>query len=292
MNDLELMERFRAEIAPPDPAAVSRARAGMFHDHPVRKAARPRWQLVPIAGLAAAATIAVAVTAWPSSGPPAAPDGARLLRLAADEARQEPLLTPRPDQFVFFDTKVISAEPDSTSLQVRTQQMWLSVDGRREGAYRSATVPAVGNGHLVTTGKVVSSAPAYRRDLPTDVSAMREYLYGRTGTAETAWGRVCNLLREKYLPPDTTAALFEAAATIPGITVIPDQVDLAGRPGIAVSRSAGEIRQDLIFAPSTHRLLGERDIELRDSVHYPKGTVFGESAQLRVAIVDRAGQLP
>ena len=317
MNDLELMERFRADVAPADPVALSRARAGMFRDHPVRRVRRSRWQLVPVAGLAAAATIAVAVTAWPSNGPPPAPDAAQLLRLAADEARQEPLLPARPDQFVFFETRVVYAEhiekypvpvgpprkytvpagsPSAPPLDQRTQQMWLSVDGSRDGAWKGTAVGPPGSRPLAVSAKVRHGAPAYRRDLPTEVAAMRNYLYAPgegTGTAdENAWGRVGDLLHDEYLPPDTAAALFEAAATIPGTTVRPGQVDLAGRPGVAVSRVSGEVRQDLIFDPSTHRLLGERDTTVGGPSPYPKGTVVAESAQLRVAIVDRAGQLP
>jgi hypothetical protein len=304
MNDLDLMERFRADVPAAGSGALSQARAAMFHERPARRVTRARWQLVPVAGLAAAALIAVAVAAWPSHAPPVpALDGAQVLRLAADEARQQPLLAARPDQFVFFDTKIAFPAPTGPRFahppgahppEGRTQQMWLSVDGRRDGAFHATTEGNAGS--LPVSGQVLHGAPAYRRDLPTDVAAMRRYLYafdGRTGSADgNAWAGVFNLLHDQYLPPDTAAALFEAAATIPGSTVLRNQTDLAGRPGLAVSRVNGEFRQDLIFDLPTHRYLGERDTELRDTSIYAKGTVVGASALLRVAIVDRAGQLP
>ena len=98
-------------------------------------------------------------------------------------------------------------------------------------------------------------------------------------------------VREQYLPPATLAALFEAAATIPGTTKV-EQVDLAGRRGIAVSRTDQDFRHDLIFDAKTYKFLGERDVMVGDLKPYPKNAVTGWTAQLKIAVVDRPGQLP
>ncbi|WP_250006048.1 hypothetical protein [Actinoplanes sp. M2I2] len=87
--------------------------------------------------------------------------------------------------------------------------------------------------------------------------------------------------------------MFEAAATIPGTEVV-RQADLAGRAGVAVSRTDDDgIRHDLIFDAGSHRFLGERQVAVTDRTPpYPKGALIGWTAQLEVAIVDKAGQLP
>ena len=78
-------------------------------------------------------------------------------------------------------------------------------------------------------------SPAYRADLPTDPEAMRDWLYqdtdhGAAGTDATAWTKIGDPLREQYVTPASQAAMFEAAATIPGTTLV-RQADLASRAG-------------------------------------------------------------
>ncbi len=145
--------------------------------------------------------------------------------------------------------------------------------------------------------------PAYRTDLPTDAKAMRAYLYrdaqdnppkpnGPTPD-DRAWSKIGDTLREQYLPPASVAALFDAAATIPGTSVV-QGADLAGRKGTAVARTSRfGIRFELIFDTKTHRLLGERTVAVRDvEPGIKKDAVTGFTAQLKIGIVDRVGQLP
>jgi hypothetical protein len=124
---------------------------------------------------------------------------------------------------------------------------------------------------------------------------MRHYLYhgaeNKNPPDTRAFTLVGDTLREQYVPPKAVAALFDAAATIPGTSVV-HQADVAGRHGIAVSRTNQGIRHDLIFDSSTYRFLGERDVAVGNVPPYPKNAVIGWTAQLHLAIVDRAGQLP
>ncbi|MEV6354860.1 hypothetical protein [Streptomyces hydrogenans] len=64
-----------------------------------------------------------------------------------------------------------------------------------------------------------------------------------TGPAQRAFVAVGDLLRGGFTPPATTAALFRAAARIPGVVVLPSVVDEAGQlPRTVTGRWAGGSR--------------------------------------------------
>ena len=108
------------------------------------------------------------------------------------------------------------------------------------------------------------------------------------------------MLREAVAPPDISAALYRAAALIPGVRVVPHATDILGQPGIGVQFARRVIQSPApgvpyretfdpngptwIFSPSTLLWMGESD----GSWH---GKVMG-SVVLKRAIVDRLGQLP
>ena len=86
------------------------------------------------------------------------------------------------------------------------------------------------------------------------------------------------------MPPRVSAALFRAAALIPGVTVVPNAVDVAGRPGVAVAMADRTGGEEWVFSKDTFKFLGELDIA--------HGKVVGGSAILQRAFVDHVGQLP
>ena len=144
---------------------------------------------------------------------------------------------------------------------------------------------------------------------------MLTYLYGNSHgdnpRDQQAFITAADMLRGAYLPPAARSALFRAMARIPGVRAMPDVVDVAGRHGVAVTRTYG-YRQELIFDPKTYEYLGEQETVVADPgtggpgttpgrspghtasqvPDLPLGMVFGRIAILRVAIVDRAGQVP
>lgn len=316
MNDLDLMERFRANAAPADPETLAQARASMFRADtgaarrprstmfragpasarrprvgifrvaPGRPPARRMWQLVPTAGVAVAAIVAaVAISA--SAPPPAATSASAPTPPAATSPDAGQVL-----RLAAVETRQDSAVParpgqfvfQETKYSHFGVQAWLSVDGSRPGVVRP--LPGVKIFLTQPNNEVVPSVAAYRRDLPTDPAAMRRYLYaGHPGDDSKAWGTVTLLLWHTYLPPASEAALFEAASAIPGTTVQPGQIDPVGRPAIAVSRSGKGTRFELLFDPATYRYLGFRTVGT-------DGTTLTYSALLRTAIVDKVGQLP
>lgn len=108
------------------------------------------------------------------------------------------------------------------------------------------------------------------RALPTDV----ETLYARVALEARRWatgnGRplsdaphqmftiVGDMLRETPMPPALRAAFFRVAARIPGVELVGETTDAAGRPGVAVALGDARRRAELIFDARTAELLGER----------------------------------
>jgi hypothetical protein len=323
MNDLDLMEKFRTEVPPPTAAVLADARARMFRAEPRRARKRWVWSLIP----ATAVGVVTAAVAFTFVGVnPEQPEqreqqpsteAAQVLRLAAAEARREPVQPARPDQFVYVESLVAwggaeaSANGNLKDAKYippveKNRRIWLSVNGTRDGLLRErATDPRDAadptsliheNVPLPVQGTPI---PAYLRDLPTEAKGMRKWLYAGAESGKgggnppdvTAFVKVGDSLREQYIPPASVAAMFEAAATIPGTSVV-KQVDLAGRRGVAVSKVHHATRHDLIFDAASYRFLGEREVAQKDAAPFPAGAVIGWTAQLKVAVVDRAGQLP
>jgi hypothetical protein len=96
-----------------------------------------------------------------------------------------------------------------------------------------------------------------------------------------------DLLRGKVAPPQVSAALYHAAALIPGVTIDPHAVDAIGRHGIAVALALPDspgVTCEWIFNNNTLQVLGERTIT--------NGHVVDVTAFLRHAFVDQVGQTP
>ncbi|MCX4451482.1 CU044_5270 family protein [Streptomyces sp. NPDC087866] len=111
---------------------------------------------------------------------------------------------------------------------------------------------------------------------------------------QDAFDAIGELLRETLMPPSTAAALYKAAARIPGVSVDPDAVDAAGRHGIGVARDNTRAgwRTAWIFDAKSLEYLGERSYLIRDSSMGRKGTVTGRSAVLERAVVDALREKP
>jgi hypothetical protein len=216
----------------------------------------------------------------------------------------------------------------TAKLAPHLSRRWLSVDGTR-GVFarylpwRSSAAPLdqTGASPGCRDGREVidparpdvtracTPHPAVRADLPTDAEAMLRYLYrpGDEGAGgpnvpadQKAFQRASEVIEASLSAPAVQAAVFRAVAQMPGVTVSPGAVDAAGRRGVAVTRTGGPFRFELIFDAKTHRYLGSswdvvdlatvfRGLTIRGM---KSGDPTTQTAILRVAIVDRAGQLP
>ncbi|WP_328649530.1 CU044_5270 family protein [Amycolatopsis sp. NBC_00348] len=240
-------------------------------------------------GLAAAITAVVTLTPADRIGVGAGvanADPVKVLTAAAGAALAEPATAPRPDQFLYVKT----ALPEH-----RTREVWLSVDGTRDGLIdgtksagcRDGKAPVYGanNPKLEGTPEDCQPYPAYRADLPTTADAMFAYLEahhsGEKGDTNALGKDVVALAYEQALTPASYAALFAAAAKVPGLTALDHVTDGAGRPGVGITwpvppGSSPEAKPEvLVFDPATHRFLGT------DS-----------SAVVVKTFVDQAGQRP
>jgi hypothetical protein len=116
---------------------------------------------------------------------------------------------------------------------------------------------------------------------------------------------------QTVLPPDLRAALDQALAKIPGITVTQGATDAAGRRGVAFARAAAIegpgssdwLRLEIILDPDTHRYLGARHVVTHDhftsntptgskGTRFRKGQVLVSRAQVALAVMDAPCQRP
>jgi hypothetical protein len=147
------------------------------------------------------------------------------------------------------------------------------------------------------------------RGLPTDPEAMLRYLRQPHGDEEEmagwsadqkAYQRGVDALAHGFYVPAVQAAVFQALSRLPVVTVEPHAVDILGRPGIAVGARYGLYAEQFVFDPHSYALMGKRRVVTDDPARYRhsgleglrRGDVFDGEAYLRMAVVDRAGQLP
>ncbi|WP_405004727.1 CU044_5270 family protein [Kitasatospora purpeofusca] len=244
----------------------------------------------------------------------------QLLTQAADTAAGKPDPKPGKNQFVYVDSLVsfagTNANGETHVDKVHRRQIWLSVDGSqrgllkeegkfgkgeaaaKEGDKRPAPSPD-GGLWLDPTKKPSIGAPTYNylAGLPTDPDALLKKIYaetkgqGRTPDQE-AFATIGDLLREQIAPPAVSAALYRAAAKIPGVTAVEDSVDASGRHGVAVAHVDSGVRTEWIFEPKTHEFLGEREVVVAEGDFGKPGTVIGHTAVLGRSITDKPGDEP
>ncbi|MEW1910101.1 CU044_5270 family protein [Kitasatospora sp. NPDC085895] len=272
------------------------------------------------AGTTAAPAPSAPSSGAPASAAPAAPAApaatVQLLDRIAAVAASKPAPEVRDGQFVFV--KSLVRFPDHTPDgpvpgTLHERQVWLSVDGRKPGLLLDRTLVNAADMKSADTGRPNPDgtlpldtnatpdlhAPTYRflAGLPTDPDEMFELLnsepHDRKWTDQRPFGTIGDLLGEQIAPPAVTAALYRAAAKIPGVELVPDSVDAVGRHGVGVGlTSADGVRQEWIFDRSTSEFLGERQVLLRNGPRGKAGDVIAETAVLARAVVDEPRALP
>ncbi|MFK4268891.1 CU044_5270 family protein [Streptomyces milbemycinicus] len=219
----------------------------------------------------------------------------------------------RDDQYVYINSKVAFETQENGGPPkldpLHRREVWLSVDGSRDGLLREPG--RADNENQPLDPEPAPGKPGYDRStsyrhlqtLPTDPGTMRKWIYAtveRTRDPERsldqdAFVLVGDLIGESLMPPKVSVALYRAAAEIPGVVVVPDAVDAAGRHGVAVARvdsGRSAIREELIFNQKTGEYLGERSVALEDADGHRAGQVTGTAAILDRAVVDKLDQRP
>ncbi|MEU5977899.1 CU044_5270 family protein [Streptomyces sp. NPDC047315] len=284
------------------------------HSRPARRQGR-RLALVLGAAAVAGATVFVLGLGTgdgtsPRKAAPASAASVQLLERAALTAAAGPLPKVRAEQYAYVKvighTTVLSEDAAGEMERLRedeSMEQWTSVNGgertlQRKGGQDQLLPDAPGKGNL--------NSPTYTflAGLPTDPDALLKRIYedveknhgsgsdSTTGPDQEAFVTIGDLLRTSAAPPATTAALYRAAALIPGVVVVPDAVDAAGRKGVAVARVHDGERFEWIFDKDTVRLLGERTVLLKDNAWGKAGTAVTSVAVMSSGIVNGSGQTP
>lgn len=253
--------------------------------------------IIAAAGAAAATALAVLLGNAPSSSPAAM----RLLAKIATAAAQQPGPRVRDSQFWYIRSWVAYQTCNGGSGnncvldKPHERQIWQSVSSLcvtgllREYGQDTPLADSPG-GNCPDRGSVHDPTYRFLQSLPTDphalLSLIEREMQGQQPRPEEAFTTIGDLLREAIAPPQVSAALYRAAALIPGVTVVADTTDAIGRHGVAVAMTSQGVRSEWIFSKQTLQYLGERDINIAD------GTTNGMAAVLQRAFVNHARQLP
>ena len=147
-----------------------------------------------------------------------------------------------------------------------------------------------GNEPTVIIGTLLKDADS----LPKDPRALLDLIYERTkGVGKSpeseAFVTIADGLRTGVVPADLRAALYKAAALIPGVTVGDRQATVDGRTGIAIGipSSDGVARTDIIIDPASGLVIGEQHVLLKDYPGAPAGTVTSWTS-VKTSVVNAA----
>jgi hypothetical protein len=267
----------------------------------------------------AVAVLALAVGASlrsSSTTAPALAAGPVLKRLAL-VASAQPWAVPGPGQYLYTTSHSLTGAdtvlPGGVYCQAvfeQYRQNWVAADG--EGLVRELDGPAhYLSSHEAAACKAAPQQPEGESStwaapgcmsidpipldrLPREPARLRARLLtgkvegGPPGPAE-AFTQVGDLLRETDAPPALRAALYRAAAGLPGVKSLGTVTDRLGRRGVGLAFDSHGTRHELIFSPTTSALLAEQDVLVGSvrGVHATRGSLLGWAAYSAGRVVDR-----
>jgi hypothetical protein len=290
MNAIEEIEaRLRRSVAALNPSSA---------DPPAERRRWPsnarwtvaRWGAARAVVVAAVAAAVLLVLGLPSSGPAAGPSPAvaAVLQHLARIAARGPSLVPGPGQYLYVDSMndypAIAVSPRGQgciAYATDHRQIWVAADGSgllRETSGPSTFTSASDRALCLSTRPRITSAggtsnlwfadqcfelgptndmQALSTNPRTLLRQMRKLDGGPPGPAED-FVHIGDFLRETDARPALRAALYRAAALIPGVELLGLVRDHGGRRGLGVALVHDGVRNELIFNPRTAALLGEQ----------------------------------
>ena len=328
MDDLEFLKTHAPSTERPGDAATARAREALraridAEEAPPAAEQRERrrhpWRWV---GLAAACVAAAAVAAsFLLAGSPARPDtaAASALHKAAEAARRQPSPAPlAAGEYVYVKSEGVQLMDVSQQAGVRfsvhvpfVREVWMGEHSllRETGGKAEFITPkdretwvAAGKPHFYD-GPQTSREPL-NKYVPLDLSTNPSVLFARlklealghgTGLYNEMFVLVGDDLRETATSPAQRAALYEVAARIPGVELVGNVNDSAGRPGIAVAMTdaTSHTHHVLTFDPTTSQLLAEEETVVEgNEFGWPSGTLIGSTTYLVHAVVGSDSEVP
>ncbi|WP_318209356.1 MULTISPECIES: CU044_5270 family protein [unclassified Streptomyces] len=218
----------------------------------------------------------------------------------------------RAGQYIYIETRTanthvrtVDGESSLVSDPLHTRQSWRSPDGLRgwliePGNTAPEGITLEGRDEQGNVPKPHLGAPShdYLATLPTDPDALLRKIYKETegqgnGKDQQAFTTIGDLLVESWPTPELTAALYRAAAKIPGVVMVDSATDAAGRKGVAVARldeTSGQ-RTEWIFDSRTFAFLGERTVQVKGDggeggLIKPGTVVFTHAIMVRAFVDD------
>jgi hypothetical protein len=294
-DELDLVRRFRADEPDATDAKITIARtaltraitaAALAPSPQRRNHAAPAWRLRGV--LVAAALAIAALVVWPfgSGGGPSvsAALGATLNRLA-QVAASGPSLVPHSGQYLYVastsnqETDSIVSGKECVTHAPERRQVWIGADGSgllRESfgtatftstadrslcnAMPKGAISEPGTSNLWFAPHCFSIGPNNNVNaLSTDPRKLLVQMRRADGGPRSAgedFVHVGDFLRETDARPALRAALYRAAALIPGVRLLGTVRDHLGRDGLGVASR----NHELIFNPRTAALMAEQTI--------------------------------
>ncbi|MDQ0787692.1 CU044_5270 family protein [Streptomyces sp. B3I8] len=275
---------------------------------------------LPVAALALAGALTVTLVTHDATGTradtatSATPTGSAtvLLDRIAAVAADTDAAPVRDDQFTYVKSLTAGAEgqPDGSFVpgRLHEREIWKS---QRSGPVKQVGLIHEDGGYAPLREFLPAGSPGvspgidrptytWLASLPTDPATLLRKLYRLTPVQDgqerdqAVFDRIGELLHETVMPPENAAALYKAAARIPGVTRREDATDPAGRHGVAILRvdAHASTATEWIFDRKTLAFLGERSYLTHDVTAGRKGTVMEETAVLRRAVVDAYRERP
>jgi hypothetical protein len=291
-----------------------RVAAGNGRPTPQRRRARRPLIAALGAGAVLAAVAATALVLVLTGGrpAPASPAAVELLAKVANVAARQPVPAVSNSEFMYVRSEVSYAVYENgsqtpTMEPLHERQIWQPVANvcdwglLIEQGQRTSLAPSPGSSPSFSVkcgpGNLDNATYRLLQSLPTDPRTLLSQIYtfdqkngeGQAlGSDGEAFVTIGDLIRETIAPPSSAAALYRAAALIPGVTLIGRVTDVEGQLGIAIAWTSGQDRYEWIFDPATLQYVGERDYDMSTG----KPVVTGNAAVLQRAFVSKAGQLP
>jgi hypothetical protein len=319
----QIEEILRGDVRASDPGARERARSRLratiteeIERSPYRR--RSRWTVLAIASAVAASIFILQLLLPPGPAGPGLSAAAEIRHMGELSAGRS-ALPAGPSEFIY--QRYEEARPDSGTTMSGSSfffdvlvvvETWSAADGSgfKETTYKSVEFASpldrqnweqAGSPPLVPTKPVhdeseqPGSLAVYDVDsLPTDPDTLRAALADGSVIVPGEGSRnllstIGTLLAQGNLSGDLRQALFEVAATIPGISVEHDVVDRHERAAVAVTATDGSTQIRLFFDPADAGFLG------REITHPPEG-VHPETiewrAYLESGVVSSIGERP
>ncbi|PBC70197.1 hypothetical protein BX265_7593 [Streptomyces sp. TLI_235] len=190
-------------------------------------------------------------------------------------AQGAPVPQANAGQFIYLETKVantyvrtVNGKSSLVSDALHTRRTWKSPDGHKGWLIEQGATDGTS---LDSKVKPYLNAPSYDylAALPADPDVLLKKIYTETaghgsGPDAEAFTTIGDLLGQSYPPATLSAALYKAAAKIPGVVKVDDAVDAVGRHGVAVARldkTSGQ-RTEWIFDKTSFTFLGERTVQV------------------------------